>query len=160
MTSLNRVILLGNLTRDPEVRYTPSGTAVGDLRLAVSRKFKTAEGENKEETCFVGVTVWGRQAETCAEYLSKGSPALIEGRLKYDEWEKDGQKQNRLTVVAERVQFVGGGRGGAEARGEAPAGRPAGQGQRQVEPAAEQPPAPPPAPAAAEGMQDDDNLPF
>jgi len=107
MASMNRVYLLGNLTRDPEVRYLPSGKAVAELRLAVNRKYRTASGEEKDETCFVSVAVWGRQAETCGQYLSKGSPALVEGRLQYEEWEKDGQKNNRLRVVAERVQFVG-----------------------------------------------------
>jgi single-strand DNA-binding protein len=107
MASLNRVFLIGNLTRDPEVRFLSSGTAVADLRMAVSRKFKTQAGEDKEETCFVDVVVWGRQAETCGEYLKKGSQAFIEGRLKLDEWEKNGQKQSRIRVVAERVQFLG-----------------------------------------------------
>jgi len=107
MASLNKVLLIGNLTRDPEVRYLPSGAAVADLRLAVNRKYKTQQGEDKEETCFVGVSAWGRQAETCGQYLSKGSPILVEGRLRYEEWEKDGQKNNRLTVTAERVQFMG-----------------------------------------------------
>ena len=108
MASYNKVILMGNLTKDPEVRYTPSGTAVGDVRLAVNRKFKGNDGQEKDETCFVGVTVWGRQAETCGEYLKKGSPVLVEGRLKLDEWEKDGQKHSRLGVVGERVQFLSG----------------------------------------------------
>ena len=107
MTDLNRVYLAGNLTKDPEVRYTPAGRAVGDIRLAVNRKFRTADGENRDETCFVNVVVWGRQAETCAEYLRKGSPLLVEGRLQYDEWEKDGQRYNRLRVVADRTQFIG-----------------------------------------------------
>ena len=106
MATLNKVFLIGNLTKDPEVRYTPSGSAVSDIRMAVSRKFKMANGQEKEETCFVSVTVWGRQAETAGEYLRKGSPVFIEGRLKLDEWEKDGQKQSRLGVVAERVQFL------------------------------------------------------
>ncbi len=107
MASMNRVFLLGNLTRDPEIRYLPSGQAVGDLRLAVSRKFKTANGQDKEETCFVDVVVWGRSAETCGQYLGKGSPLLVEGRLQYEEWEKDGKKNSKLKVVAERTQFVG-----------------------------------------------------
>ncbi len=111
MASLNKVFLIGNLTRDPEVRYLPSGAAVGDLRLASSRKYKTQQGEDKEETCFVSVSVWGRQAETCSQYLSKGSPVMVEGRLRYEEWEKDGQKNNRLSVTAERVQFMGSPRG-------------------------------------------------
>ena len=123
MASLNSVFLVGNLTRDPEVRYTKGGRAVGDLRLAVNRKFRTGDGEDREETCFVSVVVWGRQAETCGEYLHKGSAALIEGRLQYEEWEKDEQKFNRLRVVANRVQFLGSPRGkskSAEYSGGAP----------------------------------------
>lgn len=112
MASLNKVFLIGNLTKDPEVRYTPAGKAVGDLRMAVNRKFKTADGQERDETCFVGIVVWGRQAETCGEYLHKGSPVMVEGRLQYEEWEKDGKKNNRLRVVAERVQFMGGPKSG------------------------------------------------
>jgi single-strand DNA-binding protein len=149
MASLNKVFLIGNLTRDPEIRYTPSGKAVGDLRLAVNRRFKTAEGENRDETCFVNVVVWGRQAETCGEYLRKGSPLLAEGRLQYDEWEKDGQKHNRLRVVAERVQFLSSPRG-AEFRD--------GSSKENADnPEARQAPAPA-EPADSGG--DDDNLPF
>lgn len=121
MASLNKVLLIGNLTRDPEVRYLPSGAAVADLRLAVSRKYKTNSGEMKEETCFVNVSAWGRTAETCGQYLSKGSPLLVEGRLKLDEWEKDGQKQSRLSVVAERVQFLSKGPGGGSSDKRPPA---------------------------------------
>ena len=106
MASLNRVFIIGNLTRDPEVRYVPSGTAVSDLRLATSRKYRTASGEEREETCYVDVVVWGRQAETCGEYLKKGSPLLVEGRLQYDEWEKEGQRHSRLRIVADRTQFM------------------------------------------------------
>lgn len=149
MASFNRVILMGNLTRDPEVRYAPSGTAVADLRMAISRKYKTADGQTKDEVCYVSVTAWGRQAETSAEYLSKGSPVMIEGRLKYDEWEKDGQKNNRLSVVAERVQFLSGGPRSGEPR--APKTEPSG-------PAAGDGPAESASPAAETG--DDDNLPF
>ena len=108
MASLNRVLLIGNLTRDPEVRYTQSGMAVGKIGMATNREYKTANGEMKKETTFVNVTVWGRQAETCGEYLRKGSQAFVEGRLKLDEWnDKDGQKRTQLVVVAERVQFLG-----------------------------------------------------
>ena len=152
MATLNKVFLIGNLTRDPEVRYTSGGMAVADLGLATNRKFKTASGEEREETCFVSVTVWGRQAETCGEYLRKGSPAFIEGRLKLDEWEKEGKKMNRLTVVAERVQFLGAPRRGEV--GDAPAAadrRPA-----KAPPAPPQEEAEPPAP---EGESTDD-LPF
>ena len=115
MADLNKVLLAGNLTKDPEVRHTPGGMAVSDLRLAINRKYKDNTGKDREEVVYVSVTVWGRQAETCGQYLTKGSPVLVEGRLKLDEWEKDGQKQSRLGVVAERVQFLssrGGGSGG------------------------------------------------
>jgi len=110
MASLNRVLLIGNLTRDPELRYIPSGTAVAKFGVAVNREYtdKTS-GEKKENTCFVDITVWGRQAETCNQYLSKGRPVFIEGRLEYSTWEtKEGDKRNKLEVVAERVQFLGG----------------------------------------------------
>lgn len=130
MASLNKVMLIGNLTKDPEVRYTPSGSAVSDIRMAVSRKYKTATGQEKEETCFVSVTVWGRQAETVGEYLRKGSPVFVEGRLKLDEWEKDGQKQSRLGVVAERVQFLS-----APRRGEVGDAPPAGERRAKAAPA-------------------------
>lgn len=116
MTDLNKVFLAGNLTRAPEVRHTPSGQAVADLRMAINRKFRDNTGKDREEVVYVSVTVWGRSAENCGQYLDKGAPVLVEGRLKLDEWEKDGQKQSRLGVVAERVQFLssrgGGARGG------------------------------------------------
>ena len=111
MASLNKVFLIGNLVRAPELRYTPSGTAVADLRLAVNRNYTTQGGERREETCFLTVVVWGKQAETCGEYLDKGSPILIEGRLQTRDWEtKEGQKRNVVEVVAERVQFMGRGK--------------------------------------------------
>ena len=112
MASLNKVFLIGNLTRPPELRYTPSGTAVADVRLAVNRNYTTQGGEKREETCFLTVVVWGKQAESCGEYLDKGSPILVEGRLQTREWEgKDGQKRTVIEVVAERVQFMGRGKG-------------------------------------------------
>jgi single-strand DNA-binding protein len=108
MASLNKVFLMGNLTRSPELRYTPSGTAVADLRLAVNRNYTTQGGDRREETSFLTVVVWGKQAESCGEYLDKGSPILVEGRLQTREWEgKDGQKRAVVEVVAERVQFMG-----------------------------------------------------
>jgi len=123
---LNRVFLLGRLTRDPELRYTPNGTAVADLGLAVNDDYKAADGSWRERTCFVDITVWGRQAETSCEYLSKGRQALIEGRLQLDTWEtNEGQKRSKLKVTADRVQFLGGpprdggGRSGGAPRGEA-----------------------------------------
>lgn len=153
MASLNKVMLIGNLTKDPEVRFTSGGRAVGDLRMAVSRKYKGNDGETKEETCFVSVVVWGNQAQTCQQYLKKGSSLFVEGRLQYDEWEKDGQKFNRLRVVADRVQFLGGRGAGAAAAEGAEGGRTA---KRAEEPAAvEEPPAAPPPETG-----DDDNLPF
>jgi single-strand DNA-binding protein len=112
MSNFNRVILMGRLTRDPEVRYIPSGMAVSEIGLAVSDKRKNAKGEWVEETTFVDVTLWGRTAEVVNEYLSKGSPIFIEGRLKLDQWESDGQKRSKLRVVGERFQFVGGKEGG------------------------------------------------
>lgn len=117
MASYNRVILLGNLTRDVELRYIPSGMAVTDIGLAVNDRRKNSSGEWVEETTFVDVTLWGRQAEVASEYLSKGSPVLIEGRLKLDSWEKDGQKFSKLRVTGERMQMVGarGGGGGGRA---------------------------------------------
>ena len=119
MASFNRVILLGNLTRDPELRYIPSGMAVTDIRLAINDRRKGQNGEWIEETTFVDVTLWGRQAEIASEYLTKGSPLLVEGRLKLDSWEKDGQKHSKLRVVGEKMQLLGsrGGSGGAPGGG-------------------------------------------
>ena len=107
MASFNRVILLGNLTRDPELRYIPSGMAVSDIGLAVNDRVKRND-QWVDETTFVDVTLWGRTAEVANEYLSKGSPVLIEGRLKLDTWEKDGQKRSKLKVIGEKMQMVGG----------------------------------------------------
>lgn len=121
MASLNKVFLMGNLTRDPEVRYIPSGTAVADLGVAVNERFKDRDsGEWREKAVFVDVTVWRRQAETCAEYLSKGSPVMIEGRLQLDQWENsEGQKRSKLKVLADRVQFLSAaqGKGGSSGGG-------------------------------------------
>ena len=108
MASYNRVLLMGNLTRNPEIRYTPSGTAVADLGLAINENFKNKAGETVEQTCFVDVVVWGRQAETSAEYLHKGSSVFVEGRLQLDQWEnQQGEKRSKLRVRADRVQFLG-----------------------------------------------------
>jgi single-strand DNA-binding protein len=128
MASFNRVILLGNTTRDPELRYIASGTAVTDIGLAVNDRRKNANGEWVEETTFVDVTLWGRTAEVASEYLSKGSPVLIEGRLKMDSWDdkQTGQKRSRLKVIGERMQLLGArGQGGQEGGGQRPAARPA-----------------------------------
>jgi len=115
MASFNRVILVGNLTRDPELRYIPSGTAVSDIGLAVNDRVKKGD-QWVDEVTFVDITLWGRTAEIANEYLSKGSPVLIEGRLKLDRWEKDGQKHSKLKVTADKLQMLGskeGARGGS-----------------------------------------------
>lgn len=120
MASYNRVILVGNLTRDPELRYIPSGTAVSDIGLAVNDRIKRGD-QWVDEVTFVDITLWGRTAEIANEYLSKGSPVLIEGRLKLDRWEKDGQKHSKLKVVGDKLQMLGsrgeGGPGGGGGRG-------------------------------------------
>ena len=109
MANLNRVLLIGNLTRDPEVRYTPKGTAVTEIGLAVNRVYSGEDGEKKEETTFVDVTLWARQAEIAGQYLKKGRPVFIEGRLQLDSWDdkQTGQKRSRLRVVAENLQLLG-----------------------------------------------------
>ena len=114
MASLNRVLLLGNLTRDPDLKYTQGGTAICNFGLAMNRRFKTRDGQDQEEVCFVDIEVFGRQAETCKNYLQKGAPALVEGRLKLDRWEdrNTGQPRSRLRVTALRVQFMGSPGGG------------------------------------------------
>ncbi len=110
MANLNKVMLIGNLTRDPEVRYTPKGTAVTDIGLAVNRQYSTDEGERREETTFVDVTLWGRQAEIAGQYMKKGRPIYVEGRLQMDTWEdkQSGQKRSRLKIVGDSFQFLGG----------------------------------------------------
>lgn len=108
MSSFNQVILMGNLTRDVELRYTPSGTPVTEIGLAVNDRKKDQQGNWVDETTFVDVTFWGRTAEVAGEYLSKGSPVFVSGRLKLDTWEKDGQKHYKLRVVADRMQLLGG----------------------------------------------------
>jgi len=107
MSSFNKVMLLGNLTRDPEVRYIPSGTAVCDIGLAINDSYKTKDGDKKESTVFVDIVVWGNSAENCGKYLSQGSQVFIEGRLQLDQWEsKDGDKRSKLRVRADNVQFM------------------------------------------------------
>jgi single-strand DNA-binding protein len=134
VASYNRVILVGNLTRDPELRYIQSGTAVTEVGLAVNDRRKTATGEWVEEVTFVDITVWGRQAETVCEYLTKGSSALFEGRLKLDTWERDGQKHSKLKVICERMQLLGGrgqgGGGGGDRQGGSRAPQRAGGGSQ------------------------------
>src|SRR5271170_6595373 len=164
MASYNKVLLMGNLTRDPEVKYTPKGTALANLGLAVNRVYTTEGGEQKEEVTFIDIEVWGRQAETAGQYLSKGRPVFVEGRLKLDSWEdkESGQKRNKLKVVAERVQFLGSPRGGAEFKDKAPSdasdeapARTASRGGRPSTPPARDAGEAEPTPAA-----EDDNIPF
>ena len=154
MASLNKVFLMGNLTRDPELRYTPSGTAIANFGLAINRRFKGKDGDTREDTCFVDVDAWARQAEVISEYCRKGRPLFIEGRLQLDSWQtKDGQKRSKLKVVLENFQFIGG-------RGEGQGSGPRGGGG---------PPASPPkkdeqgsgsAPESGGFNVDDDEIPF
>ena len=119
MASFNKVILMGNLTRDPELRYTPKGTAIAKIGLAVNRVWTTETGEKKEEVTFVDVDIFGRTAENVGQYMRKGRPIMIEGRLKLDQWDdkQTGQKKSKLGVVAETVQFLGSAPGAGEGGG-------------------------------------------
>ncbi len=149
MASYNRVILVGNLTQDPELRYISTGTAVTDLRLAVNDRRRNAEGQWVDETTFVDVTLWARQAEVACQYLSKGSSVLIEGRLKLDTWEtQDGQKRSKLRVVGERMQMLGSPR---RESGAAPSGGGGDAYQESYSPSNEEAAPAPPA---------DDDIPF
>lgn len=140
MASFNKVILMGNLTRDPELRVTPKGTAVCQVGIAVNQNYRDKEGNNREETTFVDVDVFGRQAEVIAKYMSKGRPILIEGRLKLDSWEtKEGDKRSKLKVVLENFQFVGSrgdSDGGSSGGGSFEATAPPPRGSRSASPAA------------------------
>ncbi len=109
MASFNKVILMGNLTGDPELRQTGNGSAVCGFQIAVNRRWRDNSGNDQEEVCFAPITVWGRVAENCAQYLAKGSPVMIEGRLKLDQWEdrNSGEKRSKLSIIAENVQFLG-----------------------------------------------------
>lgn len=108
MASFNQVILMGNVTRDIDLRYTPSGKAVADIGLAVNESWKDANGNEREEVLYIQAVTWGKQAENCKQYLSKGSPVLITGKLRLEQWEdKEGKKQSRIKVMADRVQFLG-----------------------------------------------------
>lgn len=114
MATLNKVLLIGNLTKDPALRYTPGGAAVADLRLAINTTYVNKAGERTDEVCYVDIVVWARQAETAAEYLSKGSPIFVEGRLQLDTWETSaGEKRSKMRVRAQRIQFLGRAKGSA-----------------------------------------------
>ena len=123
MANYNKVMLLGNLTRDPQLRYTPSQMAVCEFGLAVNRRRRSSSGEQQEEVCFVDITAWGKQAETLSKYVTKGQPLFIEGRLTLDRWEtKDGQKRSKLHVTLENFQFLDSGRNRQGAAGAPPEG--------------------------------------
>ena len=156
MASYNRVILAGNLTRDPELRYTPKGTAVAKIGMAMNRVWKNEAGESKEEVTFVDVEAWGRQAEVIAQYMKKGKPLLMEGRLKLDQWEDKTthQKVSKLKVVLESFSFIdskGGGGDGGGAPSEAPRSRPASAPAGAAAAAPAEPDGPPP---------EEDDVPF
>ena len=157
MASYNRVILMGNLTRDPELKFLPSGSSVANFGIAMSERYTDRQsGEQKENVCFVDVEAWGRQAEVVNEYLTKGSPIFIEGSLKFDSWEaEDGTKRNKLRVRAFRIQLIGGRRDGDEMGGDyaeaQPAAAPTGPDSYQEAPAPE-------APSTSSATEDD--IPF
>lgn len=179
MANLNKVMLIGNLTRDPEVRYTPKGTAVTDIGLAVNRNYTTDTGEKREDTTFVDITLWGRQAEVVGQYMKKGRPIYIEGRLQMDTWQdkQTGQNRSKLKVIGESFQFLGGrddSGGGGGGGGDYQQSQPAPQQQQPAQPAPDQgyqqsapaqsaPPqqsAPPPAEGGGPPQEDEDDIPF
>src|ERR1700759_4589095 len=153
MASFNKVILLGNLTRDPEVRYTPKGSAVCDLGLAVNRAYTLENGEKREEVTYVDVVLWARLAEIAGEYLKKGRPVFIEGRLQLDTWDdkQSGQKRSKLRVIGETMQLLGSRPGGSGGGGEG--GGDEERGARPPRPAA-------PPKSAGPAEPDDDEIPF
>ena len=155
MASFNKVILLGNLTRDPEVRYTPKGSAVCDLGVAVNRVYTTDSGEKREEATFVDVTFWGRTAEVAGEYLKKGRPIFIEGRLQLDSWEdkQSGQKRSKLKVIGETMQLLGG-------RAAAGAGAAGDESEEDRQSRSSGKASSPPPKSSAPPEPDDDEIPF
>ena len=161
MANLNKVMLIGNLTRDPELRYTPKGTAVTDISLAINRVWTNEQNARQEETIFVEVTLWGRQAELAQQYLSKGRSAYIEGRLQMDTWDdkETGKKRSKLKVIGENLQFLPDGKGGAGGNG-------GGAPQSGGPPHGARPPAQRPGPPHGgsamppEDFQEEDDIPF
>ena len=154
MANFNKVILVGNLTRDPEVRYTPKGSAVTDISLAVNRNYTLDSGEKREEVTYVDVVLWARLAEIAGEYLKKGRPVLIEGRLQMDTWDdkQSGQKRSKLRVVGENMQLLGG-------RPPSGGGAPAEAGEGEDRQSGGRATAPPPK-SAASAAPDEDEIPF
>ena len=149
MPNYNKVILVGNLTRDPEVKYTPKGTAICDIGLAINRNWSTDSGEKREEVTFVDVTLWGRVADIVGEYTSKGRPLMVEGRLHLDTWDdkQTGQKRSKLKVIGENIQLLGSKEGGSER-------------EERETPPPRRPAAPPPKPRDPDLDQPEDDIPF
>ncbi len=145
MANLNKVMLIGNLTRDPEIKYTPKGTAIADIGLAVNRNYTTESGEKREEVTFIDVTLWGRVAEIVGEYCKKGRPLFVEGRLQLDTWDdkQTGQKRSKLKVVGDNIQLLGGREGGGGGGGMGGGGDEPSEGRPQSRPQG-RPAAPPP----------------
>ena len=163
MANLNKVYLMGRLTRDPELRYTPKGTAVAELGMAINRYRSSESGEKIEETTFVDVTLWGRNAELANQYLAKGREMMVEGRLQLDSWEDkaSGQKRSKLKVVGESMQFIGGTGGGSGGGGQSAS--PSNQGGGNFEPSGSAPPsqaAPPAQPSQPVYEDEEDDIPF
>ena len=153
MANLNKVMLIGNLTRDPELRYTPKGTAVADIGLAINRVWNNDQGQRQEETTFVDVTLWGRQAELAEKYLGKGRGVYIEGRLQLDTWDdkETGKKRSKLKVVGENLQFLPDGKAGSAGSAGSTGGGQSARPQSQDKPADSAP---------APDLQDEDDIPF
>lgn len=163
MASYNKVMIIGNLTRDPEIKYTPKGTAIADIGLAVNRNYTTESGEKREEVTFIDVTLWGRVAEIVGEYCKKGRPLFVEGRLQLDSWDDKatGQKRSKLKVVGENIQLLGSREGGGGEHGE---GRSEGRSEnrpQQSRSAPSRPATPPQRPPADPDLDaPEDDIPF
>ena len=167
MASFNKVMLMGNLTRDPEIKYTPKGTAIADIGLAVNRNYTTESGEKREEVTFIDVTLWGRVAEIVGEYCKKGRPLFVEGRLQLDTWDDKatGQKRSKLKVVGENIQLLGSREGGAGGGGGGEHGEGRSESRSEARPQqnrpAARPAAPPPRPPADPDLDaPEDDIPF
>jgi single-strand DNA-binding protein len=170
MASFNKVMLIGNLTRDPEIKYTPKGTAIADIGLAVNRAYTTDSGEKREEVTFIDVTLWGRVAEIVGEYCKKGRPLFVEGRLQLDSWDdkQTGQKRSKLKVIGENIQLLGGreggGGGGGGGGGQGGYGGGGGGGEysenRPARPAGNRPTPPPRKPVDPDLDVPEDDIPF
>jgi single-strand DNA-binding protein len=164
MASFNKVMLMGNLTRDPELKYTPKGTAIADIGLAVNRTYTADNGEKREEVTFIDVTLWGRVAEIVGEYCKKGRPLFVEGRLQLDTWDdkQTGQKRSKLKVVGENIQLLGSREGGGGGGGGPSGGGGGGEYSepRPSAPAQRRPSAPPKRPADPDLDPPEDDIPF